>query len=104
MSVAIDKAKCIGCGRCADICPGNLIRMGTDERAYLKFPSGCWSCTSCMKECPVAAISLTLPLAAGGRGGKLTAVRKRNITVWTVRRPDGSEVKIKTDTAEANRY
>lgn len=109
MSIAIDKALCIGCGRCADICPGNLIRMKKTQEAeartaYLKFPNACWSCTSCMKECPVGAISLTLPLAAGGRGGKLTARRQKNITTWTVRKPDGRDVKIETDTAEANRY
>lgn len=104
MSVVIDKSKCIGCRRCAAICPGNIIRTDGDGKAYLKDPSGCWSCVSCMKECPVQAISLTLPLEAGGRGGQLLIDRRQKITTWHIRKKDGSTEKLVTDTDEANRY
>ncbi|MDD7055845.1 MAG: 4Fe-4S binding protein, partial [Selenomonadaceae bacterium] len=25
MSIRIESAKCVGCGRCTDVCPGNLL-------------------------------------------------------------------------------
>ncbi|HAM06602.1 MAG TPA: adenylylsulfate reductase, partial [Ruminococcaceae bacterium] len=52
MSIAIDKQKCIGCGRCRNVCPGSLIKLDSDNRAYIKYPKDCWGCTSCIKECP----------------------------------------------------
>ena len=58
MSIAIDKQKCIGCGRCRNVCPGSLIKLDSDNRAYIKYPKDCWGCTSCIKECPAYAISL----------------------------------------------
>ncbi len=30
--VTIDKNKCVGCGKCIDICPGNLFFFGKDLR------------------------------------------------------------------------
>ena len=28
MSIRIESAKCVGCGRCTDVCPGNLLFLG----------------------------------------------------------------------------
>ncbi|WP_230578498.1 4Fe-4S binding protein [Selenomonas ruminantium] len=25
MSIAIEKDKCVGCGQCTEVCPGNLL-------------------------------------------------------------------------------
>ncbi|MGN0577695.1 MAG: 4Fe-4S binding protein, partial [Ruminiclostridium sp.] len=34
MSIAIDKAKCVGCGRCHEVCPGTLIKLDENGKAY----------------------------------------------------------------------
>ena len=51
MSIVIDKSKCAGCGQCSIVCPGSLIKMGEDKKAYIKYPKDCWGCSSCLKEC-----------------------------------------------------
>ena len=33
MSIAINQSKCVGCGRCSQVCPGTLIGMGSDGKA-----------------------------------------------------------------------
>ena len=62
MSIAINKSKCIGCGRCSVVCPGSLIKLGEDKKAYIKYPKDCWGCTSCVKE--YAFISAQISAAA----------------------------------------
>ena len=47
MSIAINQNVCIGCGRCHDVCPGTLIKINADHKAYIKYPKDCWGCTSC---------------------------------------------------------
>ena len=51
MSIVINKEKCAGCGQCSIVCPGSLIKMGEDKKAYMKYPKDCWGCSSCIKEC-----------------------------------------------------
>ena len=34
MSIVINKSKCVGCGQCSIVCPGSLIKMGEDRKAY----------------------------------------------------------------------
>ena len=104
MSVLIDKEKCIGCNRCIDICPGNLIESGADKKAVLQCPQDCWSCCSCMKECPTQAISLILPPEMNGNGAKMKLRREENLTMWEILKTDGSIVTFVTDTGEANQY
>ncbi|HAI77471.1 MAG TPA: adenylylsulfate reductase, partial [Ruminococcus sp.] len=55
MSIAINQNACIGCGKCHDVCPGTLIHLNADRKAFIKYPKDCWGCTSCLKECPVHA-------------------------------------------------
>ena len=104
MGVFIDREKCIGCGKCILICPGNIIRRDDDGKAYIKISSDCWSCVSCMKECKFTAISLVVPPEFGGNGGRLTVKNEKNITEWHVIKRDGSEKILITDTEEANKY
>ena len=104
MSMNIDSSKCIGCSRCPEICPGNIIRLNHEGKAYLKRPLDCWHCMACIKVCPVGAISLILPPELGGRGGELTVNVRENVTKWTIRRHDGTAIEIFTDTNESNQY
>lgn len=103
MGVVINQTKCIGCGSCIRICPGNVIRKGSDNKAYLSDSSDCWNCTSCMKECLVQAIYLSLAPAIGGSGSRMTLTRKGHVTEWEINKKD-SRITIVTDTDEANKY
>lgn len=91
MSILTDKSKCTGCGRCAGICPGNIISIDDKEKAYLRRPSDCWSCMACIKECPVGAISFVLPPEIGGKGGRLYVKRENQCTEWTIIRGDSKK-------------
>ena len=104
MAIVIDRSKCIGCGKCIAICPGNIIRRDENGKAFLKNDNDCWSCVSCMKECPVHAISVTIPPQLGGGGGRMSLEREGTLTKWTVEKADGYKEEIITDTNEANRY
>ena len=51
-----DKARCCGCGSCANICPVGCIEMRPDEEGFL-YPSvdekRCVNCGRCEKSCPI---------------------------------------------------
>ena len=104
MGAFINQSRCIGCGQCADICPGNLIRFHESGKAFLRHVEDCWGCVSCMKECPAGAIVLTLPPEMEGRGGTLTIHREGKQTEWTVNRRNGEREVLITNTDEANQY
>ena len=104
MSIAIDKQKCIGCGRCRNVCPGSLIKLDSDNRAYIKYPKDCWGCTSCMKECPAYAISFYLGADIGGMGGTMNVTQKGDLLNWNITRSDGSELVISVDRRNSNKY
>ena len=104
MGIRIDITKCIGCGRCRDVCPGNLLRADETGKAYIRKPGNCWSCASCVKECPVSAVSLVLGPEMDGRGGKLSVVAEGKKLRWSVTR-DGTTIEtIITNAEEANNY
>lgn len=55
MAAKVDKEKCIGCGRCEDVCPIGAIKLGDGKAAV---NDNCVECDTCVGECPVEAISL----------------------------------------------
>ena len=65
MSIAINKEKCVSCKKCTLACPGNLIKIGDDLKAFIKYPTDCWGCCSCIKECGTSAIALYLTICTG---------------------------------------
>ena len=67
MSIQINKLKCVGCGKCVEACPGNLIKKDTDGKAFIKHVKDCWGCTSCLKECRFEAINFFLGVYASLR-------------------------------------
>ena len=68
MSIRITQNNCVGCGRCIEACPGNLIKKDAQGKAVIKHISDCWGCTSCLKECKTGAISFYLGADMGGAG------------------------------------
>ena len=55
----INKAKCIACGECTQVCPVSPPVMATNETAFVKHPDSCIECGTCVECCPVDAIRLT---------------------------------------------
>ena len=104
MSIAIDREKCVGCGRCHDVCPGTLIKLGEDKKAYIKYPKDCWGCTSCVKECPVNAVKFYLGADIGGTGSLVHTEKNNGLLRWVIERPDGTVTNIDIDPKESNKY
>ena len=57
----VDKAKCKGDGKCALVCPVQII--GMDEKSRVPYPIDgaeelCINCGHCMAVCPPGALSL----------------------------------------------
>ena len=104
MSIAIDKEKCVGCGRCHEVCPGSLIKIGADKKAYIKYPKDCWGCTSCIKECPAYAVSFYLGADIGGMGSLVHTEKRGAMLVWVIKSPDGRVTEIEIDPTKSNKY
>lgn len=104
MSILIDKNTCIGCGRCHMVCPGSLIYLGDDKKAYIRYPKDCWGCTSCIKECPVYAIRFYLGADMGGMGSMVHTEEDGDILRWIIERPDGERSEIRINRQESNKY
>lgn len=103
MSIRINKERCVGCGKCADICPGTLIAV-RNHKAEMDYPRDCWGCVSCVKECPADAIDFFLGADIGGDGSVMNVTAKGDISRWKVTRRDGSVVTIDVDRRNANQY
>ncbi|MBZ4682767.1 MAG: adenylylsulfate reductase, subunit [Fusobacteriaceae bacterium] len=83
MAIIVNHEKCIKCMKCTNICPGNLI-LFNGEKIDMYDKNACWDCSACIKECPVSAISMTLPTEIGGMGTKLTCKIDKNIINWKI--------------------
>ena len=49
----IDQSHCIGCGKCAEICPQHTIQMGATAKIRTR---ACIRCFCCHEVCPIGAI------------------------------------------------
>ncbi len=104
MSIEISRDICIGCGLCTKVCPGTLIRLNGEGKAYIPRPERCWGCASCIKECPVQAIAMFLGEDMGGLGGKLTVRKEKALLHWTVTKPNGDAQTLMVDSRDSNKY
>lgn len=104
MSIRIKQDKCVGCGLCVEACPGNLIKLNADGKAWIKHEKDCWGCTSCLKECQKNAISFFLGADIGGKGSTLSVSQQGDINVWTVEDIQGNIQTIEVNKKDANKY
>jgi len=49
--------KCIGCGRCAEVCPHGVFEV-VGGKAYVTDKDLCMECGACALNCPVKAIGV----------------------------------------------
>jgi ferredoxin len=58
----VDEAKCTGCGKCVNVCSGQVLKLVDNLPEIKDFDrfgwSGCWKCQHCLAVCPEAAISI----------------------------------------------
>ncbi|MBR4182529.1 MAG: 4Fe-4S binding protein [Lachnospiraceae bacterium] len=104
MSIQINKMNCVGCGRCIEVCPGNLIKLDADKKAVIPYPRDCWGCTSCLKECKHEAINFFLGADIGGMGSILHTRQEGSRLVWEVDKWDGSKICVEVDKNRSNQY
>ena len=104
MSIKIDIQKCIGCGKCREVCPGSLLYKDMAGKTQIRYPKECWGCTSCVKECSFNAIQYYLGADMGGKGSFLYTKQEGQLLHWIVVLPDGTEKILTTDKSQANAY
>ena len=103
MSIRINTPTCVGCKRCVEVCPGNLIKF-VEGKAYINRPKDCWGCTSCLKECKTGAIQFFLGADIGGKGSILSVNEQGDERHWIVTSPEGTTKTITVNTKESNKY
>lgn len=68
----VDRSKCVGCGKCTQVCPNGLITLIPDDAVYMvqcssqekgktvkdACSAGCLGCTACVKQCEAEAITM----------------------------------------------
>ncbi|MDA8100972.1 MAG: mercury methylation ferredoxin HgcB [Nitrospiraceae bacterium] len=57
-SLAYDREKCSGCGRCTEVCPHGVFAM-REKRAAVVDRDRCMECGACAKNCDFGAITVT---------------------------------------------
>jgi len=82
--------KCIGCGNCENICPGDLMVVNKGK-AVCRSKRDCWDCMSCVKACPSQALEIRIPYQLGYYPAKLVPEMREKEIVWTVTDIDGKE-------------
>ena len=104
MSISIDKLKCKGFTKCTAVCPGSLIELDENKKAYIRYPKDCWGCASCIKECAFGAIAFYLGADIGGMGSKMSVSTQGDLLNWQIEKTDGTTEVITVNKKDSNQY
>ena len=56
-TLAFDEGKCVGCGRCTEVCPHGVFGIG-EKKARISDRDSCMECGACAMNCPASAITV----------------------------------------------
>ena len=57
-TLTFDSEKCIGCGRCVEVCPHGVFDIIDDNKAQIIDKDLCMECGACVMNCPAEAIEV----------------------------------------------
>jgi len=57
VSLSLAAEKCIGCGKCTEVCPHGVFRMD-EKKARIVDKDLCMECGACALNCPTEAIAV----------------------------------------------
>ncbi|MBN1613162.1 MAG: 4Fe-4S binding protein [Deltaproteobacteria bacterium] len=56
-TLKIEPEKCIGCGKCLEVCLHQVFALNGDKATFINFDS-CMECGACAKNCPTDALQV----------------------------------------------
>jgi MinD superfamily P-loop ATPase containing an inserted ferredoxin domain len=57
VTLDLEREKCIGCGKCVEVCPHNVFTMEA-QKAGIQDRDACMECGACARNCPVQAVTV----------------------------------------------
>ena len=57
VTLAYDPNRCVGCGRCAEVCPHDVFFI-ENKKVHVRDRDDCMECGACMVNCAAGAISV----------------------------------------------
>lgn len=54
-TLKLDESKCVGCGRCTQVCPHGVFQI-RDKKAVILELDRCMECGACARNCPADAL------------------------------------------------
>lgn len=92
MGLWIEREKCIGCGECVSICPGDLLFIDSEDKVVIREQRDCWDCMSCIKSCAQeGALTLKLPYSIADYGATLRPYMGKGSIRWVSIDQEGRE-------------
>ncbi len=60
VTLDLSPSKCVGCGRCVEVCPHHVFRIqaANGKKAELVDRDACMECGACARNCPAEAIAV----------------------------------------------
>jgi NAD-dependent dihydropyrimidine dehydrogenase PreA subunit len=74
VTLEYDSSKCIGCGRCLQVCPHAVFAM-ENKKAVIIDKDACIECGACMKNCQPQALKVN---AGVGCAAAILSSKKKN--------------------------
>lgn len=56
-TLKIEPGKCIGCGKCIEVCPHRVFTLEDHKATFINFDA-CMECGACAMNCPTSALSV----------------------------------------------